>query len=233
MEENKRAGLILTMGVLLLVAAIIYLYMVYTGAFSSHFQNQNYNEFACKYMRENQEAMSVDGSLILTRTSPFETGLGMASCGLVLPTATNNTGNITALLRNYSQDACAYGNNNSFKEFVWVRSLPVNITDSDLNYTNITSGPPGMDPCYLIWRINTSYVDRWTALAAYASYPITAIESRWANGTIKRNVVTSLRIDYFAVDTYEANAGYQAINTGTCDNKEDCVGVIEIWGMPQ
>lgn len=223
---------------LLLAVIIIYVYIVAMGSFSSHFQSQNYNEFACGYMRENQEAMSIDTNPLLLKSvkaSPFETAVGVASCGLVLPLYTNNTGNVTALITNYSRAACEYGNNNSFKQATWVRSLPVNITDGDIDYATIAPlGPPGMDPCYLIWRINTSYVER-NALP-YATPCATeeevfctttsSAESTLKNGTIKRNVVTSLRIDYFKM---AANGDLIVLCAGTgCDT----VGFIEIWGIP-
>lgn len=232
--KNKRAGTLLTIGILLLFAFLIFFYMGYVGSASTHFQNQNYNEFACKYMRANNEYLSFSERYIwsagkVVESKPLETGLGVASCGLELPLVTNNTGNISALIRNYSMSACEYGNNNTFKEFVWVRSLPVNITDGDIDYSTIApGGPPGMNPCYLIWRINTSYIGRDTLTAKNYMGGGEVSENYFKNGTIIHNTITTLSINY--IGQVPTSFEYNILScVGWCNP----VNYVEIWGMPQ
>lgn len=223
----------LMLGVILLALLLIYIYMVYMNKISDHFQNQNYNEYACKYIRENEDTYSIDSRVLWAgeaKAKPMEAAKGVASCGLELPLVTNKTGNITEIIQGYAADACEYGRNNTFSRFVWVRSLPVNVTNGDIDYATIApSGPPGMDPCYLIWRINTTYVEPSLMMSQNnLAGDIEDSENTFKSGKILQKVPTTLRIDYLG----KVPTMYD-YNIFTCVGWCNPVDYIEIWGVPE
>lgn len=235
-QKNRRAQVLL-IGALIIAAVIILISMGILGSISEYYEKQDYKEYACMKMRESQDTMAVEKDPFWVfgkeiKAKPFEAAVGVSSCGAVLPLVTNNTGNITELIVNYSKEACGYGNNNTFEGFTWVRSLPVNVTNGNIDYARIVLGaPPGINPCYLIWRINASYVeaqyliDQIDDLSDFSS-----LETSLANGTIKANTVTILKIDYFTVGVDIGDFSISADRS--CKGKDQCFGIIEIGGLP-
>lgn len=128
----------------------------------------------------------------------------VAKCGIVLPPVKGDKTYLAARLANASLWGCEFSKLSDKSRITLVRSMEVNVSDSDIAYADVKAqmdaiydsyGVPAEKRCALIWRINDTPID-CGGFRLKAGTPTDEEIAAMASGEIKAGEPKDIRVVY-------------------------------------